>query len=321
MSGAARNKDANSRNSLYGKDLLDIRDLDKDQIKFLMRRADTMLEALNSRTRLDPLKNMILGKLFFEESTRTRQSFEIAIQKLGGGYTGFNSDKETSVMKGESLADTVKVMSLMYADVLVLRHPYAGAGREAAKHSDVPVINAGDGVGQHPTQALLDMFTLRKEKGKMKDLNIAIVGDLANGRTVHSLAYALAVFNNNITFIAPPELQLPRRILSDLKNNYSISVQKTSSIEAALDVDVIYMTRIQRERFEKPEDYAHFATSYTIDEDFMSKAKSGTIVMHPGSRLTEISPKIDSLPGSVYFRQASYGVPTRMAILESLLVK
>ncbi len=314
MASVSPDKDANS---LKGRDLLSINELTKGQIGAVLSRANDMLDSLRSHSGLDSLQNMIMATLFYEPSTRTRLSFESAMQRLGGGVIGFSDPATSSTMKGEDLPDTIKVVS-SYSDIIVLRHPEEGAAAIAAEYSDVPVINAGDGVGQHPTQALLDLFTISKEKGKISGLDVAMVGDLKNGRTVHSLAYALSMFGNHITFISPKQLAAPDKILSDL-NREGAGIRSSESLDDAANADVIYMTRIQKERFNDVDEYRRFSNYYTIDEKFLNRAKEDVIVMHPLPRLTEISKKIDGTRNSAYFRQAAYGVPVRMAILDMIM--
>ena len=307
-----------SRSPSFQKGLLSIKDLSTNEIESVLSESERMLKVCRSGRKADHLRNKIMATLFFEPSTRTRLSFESAMQRLGGGIIGFADPSSSSTMKGETLADTVKIVS-SYSDVIVLRHPRDGAAREAAGFADVPIINAGDGAGEHPTQALLDLFTIRKEKRKLQGLKIAVVGDLKNGRTVHSLAYALARFKNDVTFIAPRQLQVPADIVSSLNEKYGQRVEKSESLDAALDADVIYMTRIQEERFKSKAEYLQFANYYNINRNFLSRSRNDVTIMHPLPRVREISPEVDSMKNSAYFRQASYGVPVRMAILKMML--
>lgn len=302
---------------LFNTDLISIKDLTKKDIEAVLAEAARMLKHIETGKKLDYLQNEIMATLFYEPSTRTRLSFESAMQRLGGGVIGFSDPTVSSSTKGESLADTIKVVS-SYADIIVLRHMQEGAAQKAIEFSAVPIINAGDGIGQHPTQALLDLFTIKKEKGSLKNLHVAIVGDLKNGRTAHSLAYALSLFESSVSFIAPEELQIPDSILKDLRKTHW-NIEKSERLEKALDADVIYMTRIQKERFSRPEDYIKFANYYKVDNKFLQKADEDVIVMHPLPRVTEISPEIDKYKNSVYFKQAAYGVPVRMAILNMIL--
>ncbi len=308
-----------SRGLSFRKGLLSIKDLTTKEITSVLSESERMLEICRSGKKADYLSNKIMATLFFEPSTRTRLSFESAMQRLGGGIIGFADPSSSSTMKGESLADTVKIVS-SYSDVIVLRHPREGAANEAARYATVPIINAGDGAGEHPTQALLDLFTIKKEKGRLQGLKIAVVGDLKNGRTVHSLAYALARFENDVTFIAPKQLQVPGNIVSSLNREHGSRVETSESLDAAKDADVIYMTRVQEERFKSRAEYAQFANYYNINKGFLSRANDDVIIMHPLPRVKEISPEVDSMKNSVYFKQASYGVPVRMAILKMMLL-
>ncbi len=307
-----------SSGGLYDRDLISIKDLSKSQVISILDESESMLKALTSRTKLEHLQYMIMATLFFEPSTRTRLSFESAMQRLGGGVIGFSDANTSSGVKGESLADTVKVVS-SYADIIVLRHPKAGSAAEAAEHSDVPVINAGDGASEHPTQALYDLFTIKMQKRKLEGLKVAIVGDLRNARTIHSFAYGVAMFKNSINFIAPDQLQVPDEMLKDLTDKYGIAIEKSDSLNDAKEADVIYIPRMQKERFADPQEYKRFANYYTINKKFLSKANDDIIVMSPLPRLSEISTEIDQMNNSVYFKQAAYAVPVRMAVLKMIL--
>lgn len=264
------------------------------------------------------LEGKILSTIFFEPSTRTRLSFETAMTRLGGRVIGFASPEASSVAKGESLADTIKMME-SYSDAIVLRHPHEGAARLAAEFSSKPVINAGDGAGQHPTQTLLDLYTVWDEKGRIEGNNIALVGDLKYGRTVHSLTYALTMFEANLIFIAPPTLQMPKEIVQHIKEK-GLELRMANSLEEVIkDVDVLYVTRIQKERFPDPQEYLRVAGSYRVDLPLLREAKKDLIIMHPLPRITEIAPEVDRTPNAVYFKQAFNGVPVRMALLSLIL--
>ncbi len=302
---------------LAGKDLISIKDLSRPQILAILEESERMLQARGSRRLSGILDEVIVVLLFLEPSTRTRMSFESAALRLGGNYTSAVDPHTTSIAKGESLADTIRVTS-SFGHMMVLRHPEKGAAKEAARYSDIPVINGGDGTGEHPTQALLDLFTINKIKGKHEGLHVAVVGDLTNGRTVHSLSYILAMFNNQITFVAPEELQVSRKLMSELREAYGAEPEMAVSLDAARDADVVYMTRVQRERFSSSSEYRRFAHYYRLDRKFLKRAREDITVMHPGPRLTEISPKVDKTPNSAYFLQAAYGIPVRMAILKSI---
>ena len=306
------------KSDFEGKDVVSIKDFTVEQIGHVLDVAEDMVPVAEGKKKSDILEGKILAALFFEPSTRTRLSFESAMLRLGGKSLGFSETSGTSVKKGETLADTIK-MAESYSDVIVLRHQHEGAARLGADFSSKPVINAGDGAGQHPTQTLLDLFTIRKEKGKIDGNNIALVGDLKYGRTVHSLAYALSMFRPNLTFVAPPSLQMPKEILEhleDMKIKYTLSDKLENVISKA---DVLYVTRIQKERFPDPEEYKKVAGSYRIDNLLMKDAKKSLIIMHPLPRVTEIAPEVDSTPQALYFRQAFNGVPVRMALLSLVL--
>ena len=259
----------------------------------------------------------LLGLLFFEPSTRTKMSFDAAMKRLGGGTIDMGSVDSSSVKKGESLADTVRVTE-GYADALVLRHPSEGSARLASEFADVPVINAGDGAGQHPTQTLLDLHTIRENAG-LDDLTIGIVGDLKYGRTVHSLAHALTNFDATQHFISPESLRLPRGVRYDL-HEAGAQVREHTNIESVLEtLDVLYVTRIQRERFPDENEYRQVAGEYRIDADILEAAKPELTVMHPLPRVDEIAPEVDETNHAKYFEQAHNGVPVRMALLDQLL--
>jgi aspartate carbamoyltransferase catalytic subunit len=264
------------------------------------------------------LKQQILATLFFEPSTRTRLSFESAMQRLGGSVIGFADPTGTSQKKGESLADTIR-MADSYSDAIVIRHPQEGAARLAAEFSDVPILNAGDGAGQHPTQCLLDLFTILTEKKKIKGNNVVLLGDLKYGRTVHSLAYALSLFQANLTFVSPDTLKMPKEVIHECKE-FGVEPVSTSNLEKAIkEADVLYATRIQRERFPDAEEYNRVVGSYKVDNVLLQQAKEDLIVMHPLPRVVEIEPEVDTTKHAVYFTQAFNGLPVRMALLSLIL--
>ncbi|UTF53001.1 aspartate carbamoyltransferase [Natronosalvus rutilus] len=259
----------------------------------------------------------ILGLLFFEPSTRTKMSFETAMKRLGGDVVDMGSVESSSVKKGETLADTVRVIE-GYADAIVVRHPSQGSAKMASEFVDVPLINAGDGAGHHPTQTLLDLYTIRENAG-LDDLSIGIMGDLKYGRTVHSLAYALSNFDAHQHFVSPESLQLPREVVYDLHQE-GASVREHESLEEVLDsLDVLYVTRIQRERFPDENEYQRIAGEYQIDLETLEGASDDLTVMHPLPRVDEIAPEIDDTDHAAYFEQAHNGVPVRMALLDRLL--
>jgi len=259
----------------------------------------------------------VLGLCFFEPSTRTKMSFDAAMNRLGGDTIDMGSVESSSVKKGESLADTVRVIE-GYADALVLRHPSEGSAKLASEFVDVPVINAGDGAGQHPTQTLLDLYTIRESAG-FEDLTIGIMGDLKYGRTVHSLAHALTNFGASQHFISPESLRLPRGVRYDL-HEAGAQVREHTDIEEVLGtLDVLYVTRIQRERFADENEYRQVAGEYRIDAELLETARDDLTVMHPLPRVDEIAPDVDETDHATYFEQAHNGVPVRMALLDQML--
>jgi aspartate carbamoyltransferase catalytic subunit len=293
--------------------VVSINDFSNEEIKRVFDIAEHMLPAARGEVTNDLLRGRILATLFFEPSTRTRLSFESAMSRLGGNVIGFSDPSGTSVVKGETLADTIR-MAEAYADVIVLRHPREGAARLASGFSRKPVLNAGDGAGQHPTQTLLDLFTILHEKGNIEDQHVVLVGDLKYGRTVHSLAYALTRFGAELSFVSPKQLTMPEEITSDLAQ--SSRIHQSDSLEEVIgDADIIYVTRIQKERFPDPAEYIQVADAYRIDLKLLEKGKPDVRVMHPLPRVNEIAPEVDHSKYSCYFKQAFNGVPVRMALL------
>jgi aspartate carbamoyltransferase catalytic subunit len=264
----------------------------------------------------DRLKGKILAALFYEPSTRTRLSFEAAMLRLGGQVISAEGVQFSSLYKGETIEDTI-TMACGYSDIIAMRHPEQGSADRAASVSAVPFINAGDGPGQHPTQALLDLYTIQKECGTIDGLHVAMVGDLRYGRTVHSLSFLLGLYRDlRLTFVAPKELTMPAKVTDFLKEK-AIPYKETADISAALDADILYMTRIQKERFADASEYERLKDSYALQSKHIKGKK--TIVMHPLPRVGEINSDVDTLPNAAYFRQAHNGVPVRMALLASLL--
>ena len=299
------------------KHVVSIEDLDNKRIMGLLKRAKQLVPVAEGKKKSKALDGKILATCFFEPSTRTRLSFESAMQRLGGTCIGFADPKSTSTYKGETLSDAVRMISA-YSDIMVLRHPQEGAAVLASEISDVPVINGGDGAGQHPTQTLLDLFTINDECGKIKNLRVGLLGDLRYGRTVHSLAEALSRFDNELHFISPDTLKMPDNVTSELKGNWKEHTRLDSVLK---NLDVLYVTRIQRERFPDREDYENVAGAYQIDLNTLRNAKSSLKILHPLPRVDEINPEVDDTKHAVYFKQAFNGVPIRMAILEALIGK
>lgn len=297
--------------------VLSMRDFSREEIDFVLDMA-LSLEPYARGKKSNMLEGKILALLFFEPSTRTRMSFETAMKRLGGGVINLGPAEGSSISKGESLADTVRVIG-GYSDALVIRHPKEGSARLASEFSPVPVLNAGDGAGHHPTQTLLDLYTIKKEQKHIDNLSVALVGDLKYGRTVHSLAYALSLYGAEITLVSPPSLRMPEPIRSDLSGKET-RVRETGDLSDVIDnVDVLYMTRIQRERFPDPQEYSKVARCYRLTPDSLSSARKNLIIMHPLPRVDEISPAVDETPYARYFQQSFYGVTIRMALLKILI--
>jgi len=299
---------------LSQKDVLRSDQFSKDEIDLIMETARGYERALEAGEVIEDMRGKILSTLFYEPSTRTRLSFEAAMQRLGGQVVSVAEAKSSSAAKGESLHDTIRTVD-GYADVIVLRHPQIGAATEAAEATSKPVLNAGDGAGQHPTQSLLDLYTILKEQGKVDGLTIALAGDLKNGRTVHSLALLLANYDVRFLFVAPEALRMPAEIINQVKAQ-GIEVAESEDLsDAVCKADVLYMTRIQRERFDDPSEYDRLKDAYVLTRAMLAEAKPGLCVMHPLPRVNEIATDVDGYEGAAYFRQAANGIPIRMALL------
>jgi aspartate carbamoyltransferase catalytic subunit len=298
-----------------GRDIVSIQDFSREEINYILEKSQAM-EPLATRGS-DMLKGKILATLFFEPSTRTRLSFEAAMLKLGGSTIGFADAEIASVRKGENLADTIRTVE-NYANVIALRHPLEGAAKLAAEFSKVPILNGGTGAEEHPTQALMDLYTMKKEKGKIDGLRIALLGDLRYGRTVHSLAYALSLYDIELYLISPESLRMRREVIRAVKNRISIFEDK--SLEQVIpQIDVLYITRIQKERFPDPAEYAKVKGIYRITLETLRNARKDLILLHPLPRLDEIAPEVDSKPQARYFQQVWNGIVVRMALLALVL--
>jgi aspartate carbamoyltransferase catalytic subunit len=303
-------------NPFYDRDIVSIKDFAKDELEFVFDATDS-ISRLKHNERGELGKGRTLGYIFYEPSTRTRMSFEAAMASLGGSSIGIADLKSSSVEKGESLADTIRVIDL-YSDVILLRHPLDGSSRFAAELSRNPIINAGSGSEEHPTQALLDLYTILKEKGKIDGLSVAIVGDLKYGRTVYSLLYGLANYKVDIHLVSPSTLRIRKESIYEIQDK--LRVKEHSKLDEVLsEADVIYVTRIQRERFPDVQEYEKVKGTYTIDENTLAKAKSDIAIMHPLPRVDEISQSIDHTKNAIYFKQASYGKELRAALLALML--
>jgi aspartate carbamoyltransferase catalytic subunit len=298
-----------------GRDIISIKDFSREEINYIFKVARIMEPLVSKGSEM--LRGKILATLFFEASTRTRLSFESAMHRLGGSTIGFAEAEIASVKKGENLADTVRTVE-NYADVIALRHPLEGAARLAAEFSRVPILNGGSGAEEHPTQAMLDLYTMVKEKGKIDGLKIALAGDLRYGRTVHSLAYALSLYNIELYLVSPETLRMRREVFQTIKERIPV-IEKTSLEKIVPVVDVLYVTRIQRERFPEPAEYVKVKGSYRIDVQALSEAKKDLIIMHPLPRVDEIAAEVDGTPYARYFQEVRNGIVVRMALLALIL--
>jgi len=310
----------NLSSGFYGQDIISVRQFSRDNLSYIFGVADEMRAIVKRVGSSDLLKGHVLACVFYEPSTRTSSSFVAAMSRLGGSVIPINEVRYSSVTKGESLPDTIRTLE-SYADVIVLRHPDVGASEVAAEYARKPIINAGDGVGEHPTQALLDLYTIRAELGRIDGLHVAMVGDLRYGRTVHSLARLLCLYDVKMTFISPEILRLPLDVMNEVKDQGK-EVRETYDVhEAIADLDVLYVTRVQRERFADQAQYEAVKDYYVITPELMERAKQNTIIMHPLPRVSEISYALDDDPRAAYFRQMENGMYIRMALLAAVLGK
>ncbi len=299
-------------NEFYKKDILSIKDLPKEQLEKIFTSTDKIMQ-LNPSVRREICRGKTLGYLFYEPSTRTRLSFDAAMASIGGNSLGISDISSSSTQKGESLADTVKIMSI-YSDVLVLRHTMDGSSRFAAEVSEKPVINAGSGTEEHPTQAIQDLFTIKKEKKKIDGLKIGIVGDLKYGRTVYSLLHGLGNYDVDVRLISPESLRIRSDSTYEIKKKLNFT-ESTNLDDHIDELDVLYVTRIQKERFPDEEEYLKVKGSYVVGLDLLKQMKDDCIILHPLPRIDEISPEIDNTKNAKYFEQAEYGKHTRAALL------
>jgi aspartate carbamoyltransferase len=314
--GLAPNLDS----GFYGQDIISVRQFSRENLKYIFDMADEMRAVVKRVGSTDLLKGHVLACVFYEPSTRTSSSFVAAMSRLGGSVIPINEVRYSSVTKGESLPDTIRTLE-SYADVIVLRHPEVGASQVAAEYARKPVINAGDGVGEHPTQALLDLYTIQSDLGRLDGLHVAMVGDLRYGRTVHSLARLLCLYDVRMTFVSPELLRMPLDVLNEVKAK-GRPVEETYDVHQVIeDVDVLYVTRVQRERFADQAQYDAVKDYYVITQELMAQAKEQMIVMHPLPRVNEISYAVDSDPRAAYFRQMENGMYIRMALLAAVLGK
>ena len=305
----------------YGQDILSVKQFRRTDLEYVIEVAHEMRIMVERIGTFDLLKGKILANLFYEPSTRTASSFMAAMERLGGAVIPISEVRYSSVAKGESLPDTVRTLEC-YADVIVLRHPEVGAAALAAKQCRKPVINAGDGVGEHPTQALLDTFTIHEELGRLDHLNVTMLGDLKYGRTVHSLARLLTLFKGiTLNYVSPDILKMPQDVMEEVAEKGVLQVEQSTLRKVLPRTDVLYVTRVQKERFENAGDYDKVQSAYVIGPEVMKAAKKKMIVMHPLPRVTEISLEFDDDPRAAYFRQMEYGLYVRMALLAMVLGK
>lgn len=295
------------------KSILDTDQFSKEDLDFIIQKTNVMKQLLHSGKSFGMLNGKLLASLFFEASTRTRLSFESAMERLGGRVISTVGFQFSSISKGETLYDTMKMVEA-YADITVIRHPVEGSSRIAAGAVKMPVINAGDGAGQHPTQALLDMYTIKSEKGKLDGLTVGFIGDLKYGRTIHSLIKLLKFYDIHLYLISPEELTLPDSYKKEI-DGYPLSFEETRDIKKIWECDVIYVTRIQEERFPDHKEYDRLKETYKVNKELILASKKNTTVLHPLPRVNELSTDVDDLPNAAYFRQAEYGVIVRMTLL------
>ena len=306
--------------TFYRKDILSVKQFNRQDLDYIFGVAHEMRGMVERIGTFDLLKGKILANLFYEPSTRTSSSFTSAMERLGGSVIPINEVRYSSVSKGESLPDTVRTLEC-YADVIVLRHPEIGASALAAKYARKPVINAGDGPGEHPTQALLDLFTIIEELGEFDEITVTMLGDLKYGRTVHSLSRLLALYNVRLNYVSPDILRMPEEIIVELDEK-GISQNEYTTLDPIIpETDVLYVTRVQKERFDDLDHYEGVKDAFVITPDTLEKAKDRMIIMHPLPRVNEISMDVDEDPRAAYFRQMEYGLYIRMALLAMVLGK
>lgn len=307
-------------NGFYGQDILSVSQFDQDKLEYITQVAHEMRVLVERFGSADLLSGKILANLFYEPSTRTSSSFMAAMLRLGGQVIPINNVQYSSVSKGESLPDTVRTLEC-YSDIIVLRHPEMGAAATAAHYTEIPVINAGDGVGEHPTQALLDFFTISEELDRVDGLKVAMVGDLKYGRTVHSLTKLLVNYDVEFSFVSPENLRMPKDVVDIVAASGRTYAEVENVHPVVADADVLYVTRVQKERFTDLSDYERVKDFYVVDEALMAQAKAQMIVMHPLPRVGEIAYTVDDDPRAAYFRQMRNGMYVRMALLAAVLGK
>ncbi|MEW6329306.1 MAG: aspartate carbamoyltransferase [Candidatus Micrarchaeota archaeon] len=300
-----------------GTDFISIRDFSKKDIEGLFKKAGAMEKVLKASRRAETLSNRVVATLFFEPSTRTRLSFQVAATRLGAKVLDFGLLEATSVAKGETFTDTIRMID-GYADVLIVRHPLEGSARLAAQLAIHPVINAGDGGNQHPSQTLIDLYTIKKAKGKIAGLNVCLLGDLKHSRTMRSLLYGLSLFGAEINLAAPKGLEMDEDVVEEARDKFGAKIRKTSEMNLR-DADVVYVCRIQKERFVDQYEAAKLQKEFRIDMEHLGGVKDDMIILHPLPKIDELDPRIDHTKHALYFEQARNGIPVRMAILTSAL--
>jgi len=301
------------------KHLISIKDLSREEIEEILKKSGEMEAVLKNNENLDIMKGKILATLFFEPSTRTRLSFTSAMQRLSGSVMGFEAVESLSVAKGENLTDTIKTVE-KYSDIIVIRHPKEGTARYVAEISSKPVINAGDGSNQHPSQTLLDLYSINKLKGRIEGLNITLLGDLKHARVMKPLAYALAMFGSKLTFVAPEELEFSKELVDELKEKFNADITQTNDIRlGVVDADVVYACRIQKERFADQYEAEKLQKSFKITPEILENVKEDMIILHALPKVGEVDPSIDETKYAKYFEQVAYGIPVRMAILSMVI--
>lgn len=306
-------------NGFYGQDILAVGQFDRDHLEYIFALARRMREIVQRQGGVEVLRHRVLAALFYEPSTRTSASFIAAMERLGGSVIPITQGVQfSSVSKGESLPDTIRTLE-QYADCIVLRHPEVGSVKIAADYASVPIINAGDGVGEHPTQALLDLFTIREELGRIDGLTVAMVGDLKYGRTVHSLTELLLNYDVKLRFVSPEILRMPLDAMNHVRD-LGANVRETYNVHDVIhEADVLYVTRVQKERFSDLAQYEQVKDYYKVDPELLDQAKENMVVMHPLPRVNEISYEVDKDPRAAYFRQVRNGLYIRMALLAAVL--
>ncbi len=306
--------------SFYGRDIVSVNQFSRDDLTYIFGVADEMRSIVRRVGATDLLKGHVLANLFYEPSTRTSSSFIAAMERLGGSVIPIHGVQYSSVSKGESLPDTIRTLEC-YADVIVLRHPEVGASEVAARYASKPIISAGDGIGEHPTQGLLDLYTIYSELGSLDGLRVAMVGDLKHGRTVHSLARLLRLYRTDFALVSPEILRLPEEVKEELRAEHRPIVETDRVEDVIADTDVLYVTRVQKERFADLHQYEAVKDYYEITPEIMSRAKERMVLMHPLPRVTEIHYDVDSDPRAAYFRQMANGMYIRLALLAAVLGK